>query len=347
MVRILFMVILLIVVLVVCLLPLCLCWGMAALQRSSPCWFITWRVLGGLVSLAIVLALCYGFLWGPDRLVTTSYTYAHSEVPQGFDGYRIVQISDWHVGTFARHRERVERVVDRVNALQPDLIVFTGDLVNHSASEAEDFEEVLCRLSARDGIVSVMGNHDYMMYNRDFTLRERREQVLRLQQLQRRMGWKLLLNETYTLHRDGDSIVIAGIESNGNGLEVPNYRSFLRQTYDGVSSETCNILLSHYPSYWRSHVLPLSPATLQLSGHTHAMQLQLCGWSPSSWFYDEWYGLYEMHPHEVSATNAISGATGRGSSRRSLIVSRGVGGVGMAFRLGAWAEIVEITLKRV
>ena len=345
MVRILFMAILLIVVLAVCLLPLCLCWGMAVLLRSSQFWVMTWRVLGVFGCVAIVFALCYGFLWGPDRLVTTSYTYAHSEIPPGFDGYRIIQISDWHVGTFAQCRERVERVVERVNALQPDLIVFTGDLVNHSASEAEYFEDVLCRLSARDGIVSVMGNHDYMMYSRDFTQRKRREHVLRLQQLQRRMGWKLLLNESFTLHRGGDSIIIAGIESNGNGLEVPNYENYLRQTYEGVSCKGFNILLSHYPSYWRSHVLPLSPAVLQLSGHTHAMQLQVCGWSPSSWFYDEWFGLYDMNPSDVAATNAISSATERECPRRSLIVSRGLGGVGTAFRLGAWAEVVEITLK--
>ena len=301
---------------------------------------------------AVVAALCYGLLLGSDRLVTTSYTYAHSEVPQNFDGYRIVQLSDWHLGTFADRRERVERVVERVNALKPDLIVFTGDLVNHSAEEAEAFEDVLSRLRAADGVVSVMGNHDYMMYNSQFSTRERRANVERLQQLQRRMGWRLLLNGHVCIHRGADSIVIAGTESNGNGLKVSHYERLLKKSYEGVSPQGFHVLLSHYPTYWRSHVLPQSPAILQLAGHTHAMQFQIGGWSPAAWMYDEWYGLYDAkhtdadHDADHDA-DAVSGATGRHSQRRSLIVSRGVGSVGLAFRLGAWPEVVEIRLKRV
>lgn len=350
--RILFIAVLLLIVLIVCLLPVGIGWGVAALQRSSACWVLSWRTAGGAASAAVVAALCYGLLLGPDRLVTTSYTYAHSEVPQSFDGYRIVQLSDWHLGTFADRRERVERVVERVNALKPDLIVFTGDLVNHSAAEAEAFEDVLSRLQAADGVVSVMGNHDYMMYNPQFSTRERRANVERLQQLQRRMGWRLLLNGHVCIHRGADSIVIAGTESNGNGLKVSHYERLLKKSYEGVSPQGFHVLLSHYPTYWRSHVLPQSPAILQLAGHTHAMQFQIGGWSPAAWMYDEWYGLYDAkhtdadHDADHDA-DAVSGATGRHSQRRSLIVSRGVGSVGLAFRLGAWPEVVEIRLKRV
>lgn len=350
--RILFIAVLLLIVLIVCLLPVGIGWGVAALQRSSAWWTISWRTAGGAASAAVMAALCYGLLLGPDRLVTTSYTYAHSEVPQSFDGYRIVQLSDWHLGTFADRRERVERVVERVNALKPDLIVFTGDLVNHSAAEAEAFEDVLCRLQAADGVVSVMGNHDYMMYNSQFSTRERRANVERLQQLQRRMGWRLLLNGHVCIHRGADSIVIAGTESNGNGLKVSHYERLLKKSYEGVSPQGFHVLLSHYPTYWRSHVLPQSPAILQLAGHTHAMQFQIGGWSPAAWMYDEWYGLYDAkhtdadHDADHDA-DAVSGATGRHSQRRSLIVSRGVGSVGLAFRLGAWPEVVEIRLKRV
>ena len=350
--RILFIAVLLLIVLIVCLLPVGIGWGVAALQRSSACWVLSWRVAGLSASAAVMAALCYGLLLGPDRLVTTSYTYAHSEVPQSFDGYRIVQLSDWHLGTFADRRERVERVVERVNALKPDLIVFTGDLVNHSAAEAEAFEDVLSRLQAADGVVSVMGNHDYMMYNPQFSTRERRANVERLQQLQRRMGWRLLLNGHVCIHRGADSIVIAGTESNGNGLKVSHYERLLKKSYEGVSPQGFHVLLSHYPTYWRSHVLPQSPAILQLAGHTHAMQFQIGGWSPAAWMYDEWYGLYDAkhtdadHDADHDA-DAVSGATGRHSQRRSLIVSRGVGSVGLAFRLGAWPEVVEIRLKRV
>ena len=352
MMRILFIAVLILLILIVCLLPLGIGWGVAALQRSSAWWTISWRAAGCAASAAVVAALCYGLLRGPDRLVTTSYTYAHCEVPPNFDGYRIVQLSDWHVGTFASRRERVERVVERVNALKPDLIVFTGDLVNHSAEEAEAFEDVLSRLRAADGVVSVMGNHDYMMYNPQFSTRERRANVERLQQLQRRMGWRLLLNGHVCIHRGADSIVIAGTESNGNGLKVSHYERLLKKSYEGVSPQGFHVLLSHYPTYWRSHVLPQSPAILQLAGHTHAMQFQIGGWSPAAWMYDEWYGLYDAkhtdadHDADHDA-DAVSGATGRHSQRRSLIVSRGVGSVGLAFRLGAWPEVVEIRLKRV
>lgn len=352
MMRILFIAVLILLILIVCLLPLGIGWGVAALQRSSAWWTISWRAAGCAASAAVVAALCYGLLRGPDRLVTTSYTYAHCEVPQSFDGYRIVQLSDWHLGTFADRRERVERVVERVNALKPDLIVFTGDLVNHSAAEAEAFEDVLSRLQAADGVVSVMGNHDYMMYNPQFSTRERRANVERLQQLQRRMGWRLLLNGHVCIHRGADSIVIAGTESNGNGLKVSHYERLLKKSYEGVAPQGFHVLLSHYPTYWRSHVLPQSPAILQLAGHTHAMQFQIGGWSPAAWMYDEWYGLYDAkhtdadHDADHDA-DAVSGATGRHSQRRSLIVSRGVGSVGLPFRLGAWPEVVEIRLKRV
>ena len=197
-----------------------------------------------------------------------------------------------------------------------------------------------------------MGNHDYMMYNPQFSTRERRANVERLQQLQRRMGWRLLLNGHVCIHRGADSIVIAGTESNGNGLKVSHYERLLKKSYEGVSPQGFHVLLSHYPTYWRSHVLPQSPAILQLAGHTHAMQFQIGGWSPAAWMYDEWYGLYDAkhtdadHDADHDA-DAVSGATGRHSQRRSLIVSRGVGSVGLAFRLGAWPEVVEIRLKRV
>lgn len=345
--RYVFLFAIILIVLVVCLLPFALCRAMAFLCRTSPFWHLFWRSLGILSSLCVAFALCYGYIWGSERLVTTQYTYAHPQIPPAFDGYRIVQISDWHLGTFANRRDIVENVVEHINALNPDLIVFTGDLVNFKAEEAEHFEAILARIHAQDGIISIMGNHDYMMYRNDISPKDRYKEVKRLQDLQQRIGWRLLLNEHYMLERGNERIAIVGLENNGDGIHVPEYDRYLNDAFDGVPRNNFSILLSHNPAYWRSHVLPNSTAQLQLAGHTHAMQLQIFGWSPSSWIYKNWYGRYDDWGNVPASADGMSGATAKNNKLRSIIVSRGIGSVGIPFRLGAWPELVEITLKRI
>ncbi len=290
------------------------------------------RILSACRSLAIALGLLsfsvmiYGFTAGYKRLVVKDYVYRSAEIPAAFDGYRIVQLTDLHLGTLHGHDDLVENLVDSVNACQPDLIVFTGDIVNYQAEELIEYEPILNRLSAKDGIVSVMGNHDYMLYHDWGSEEKRLANVRLLQQRQLAMGWWLLLNENLVLHRDADSIAVVGVENDG----WPRFQSLadLETAQKGLTDSCFRILLSHDPSHWRRKVLPETSIPLTLSGHTHGMQFKLGNFSPSAWFYDEWGGEYV-------------------EDGRTLYVSLGAGEVMLPFRLGAWPEINLITLRRI
>ena len=371
-----FILILIIVLLVT--LPYGLCWGVSWLLRSKPVWALAAKAVGGMLSLAVVLIFVVGFTWGWRHITVNRYRFAHSDVPSSFVGYKIVQLSDFHIGTLSGHPEVVQHIVDSVNALEPDLIVFTGDLVNMAADEETEFHEILRGFRAKDGVVSVMGNHDYMMYAHKHlghqseadsiaANRARLADIARLQTAQRDLGWHLLLNDNYVVHRGVDSIgnaidslAIVGVENDGDGRHFPQYGDLSKAQHD-LADGMFKVLLSHDPTHWHRRVLNETDIPLQLSGHTHAMQFTLFGWSPSSWMYPEWRGAYTYTSTEdfaagrkyrkgkrahSSYVDGITGASGRQSTHRTLIVSSGIGEVGIPFRFGAWPEIVEITLAR-
>lgn len=276
------------------------------------------------VSSVVFLTMLYGFTLGYRQIVVKPFTYTSAAIPQAFDGYRIVQLSDLHVGTLRRHHVVVERIVDSVNALQPDLIVFTGDLVNYHAEELFEFEDIFRKMHARDGVVSIMGNHDYMTYYNWPDEKARLANVRLLQDHQRAIGWRLLLNDNYILRRGNDSIAIVGVENDGK----PPFPALgdLPRAQRGLQNSCFQILLSHDPTHWRRRVLPETRIPLMLAGHTHGMQLKIGSFSPSEWFYPEWGGPYYEGGH-------------------TLYVSLGVGEVLLPFRIGAWPEINLITLK--
>ncbi len=279
--------------------------------------------VGMVLAIVAALAFLYGGIFGWQRLETREQTLSFAELPKAFDGIRIVQISDLHTGTYGRDTRFVHRLVERVNALDADLIVFTGDLVNLRSSEVEPFMTELRRLKSKNGVISILGNHDYAMYS-GLPLKEQRKDVLRLAELQDQMGWKLLRNDNCLVTRDSSTIAIVGVENTGKG-PFPHLADLSRAQHD-IPQGMFKILLSHDPSFWRMEVLPQTDIPLTLSGHTHAMQLAIAGFSPSSWMYDEWGGDYaEGHRH--------------------LYVSTGAGGT-VAFRLGAWPSVDVITLKR-
>lgn len=215
-------------------------------------------------------------------------------------------------------------MVDLVNAQKPDLIVFTGDLVNNRAAELDGFEEILSQLHATDGVYSILGNHDYGPYYR---WKSKREQVNNLNDLKKRqadMGWILLNNEHTLLHRGNDSIALIGVENEG---EPPfSQHGDLPKAQAGTNG-LFKLLLSHNPTHWRREVLPQSDIDLMLAGHTHAMQLAIGHHSPASWIYPEWGGMYM-------------------EDNRGLYVNVGMGFVGLPFRFGAWPEITVITLDK-
>lgn len=283
-------------------------------------------VLGIIAAVGVCGMFYYGFSRGWKRLTVQETTLCSDRLPAAFDGYRIVHLSDLHVGTYGNNTAYLARLVERVNALRPDMIVFTGDLVNASPEELDPFGETLARLRAPDGVYAVLGNHDYCVYMRydspDGAARNTLELIRREREV---LGWDLLLNEHRIVRRGEDSLAVVGVENDGKSPFVS--RGDLSRALHGLPDGVFTILLSHDPSHWRREVLPASDIPVTLSGHTHAMQLRLGGFSPARWAYSEWGGLY------------------RDSTGRQLYVSEGVGG-SVPFRLGAWPAIDLLMLCR-
>lgn len=290
----------------------------AGVVRSSR--LVAWGI--GIVTMVV---MGIGSTYGWRHITTRDFAYTDERVPRAFEGYRIVQLSDFHLGTFRGHEAVVREVVERVNALRPDLIVFTGDLVSQQADEVLPHIAALRGLRARDGIYSVMGNHDYLLYHPWPTPSERAREVGRLQAAERSLGWHLLLNEHAIIARGGDTLAIVGIENDGRP-PFPQ-RGRLDKACRHLPAGAFTLLLSHDPTCWRRRVVPDTDMALTLSGHTHGMQFGLLGWSPSAWLYPEWGGAYR-------------------EGGQTLFVSTGIGAVGVPFRFGLWPEIACITLHR-
>ena len=250
-------------------------------------------------------------------------------LPAEFDGYRMIQFSDLHTGTFAADTTFVAKLVDEINGLNPDVILFTGDIVNSRSYELKPHTSPLSRLSAPDGVISILGNHDYGDYSNWPSDAEKMQSRQWLADTQKRMGWRLLKNETAFILRGTDSIAIIGVENIGDP-PFPIYGS-LTQAYPTLSDSVTKILLSHNPAHWVDSISdnPAINVPLTLSGHTHAMQMQIGSFSPAKWRYSTWGGLY---------TDSLS--------RHQLYVNIGSGTVGFPARIGATPEITVITLKK-
>lgn len=288
--------------------------------------------VGLAVALLLAGAMVYGYTAGWKHLVTRPVTISCGDrLPAAFKGYRIVQISDLHIGTFKNDTTHLQRIVECVNAQHPDLIVFTGDIVNFHPDEITPFKDILSQLSAPDGVVSILGNHDYCLYAPDHTPAASRANTEAVCQAEREIGWHLLRNENLLIKRNAsegkdvaDSIYIIGVEN----VSKPPFPSHgdLAKSLEGVPDAAFKVLLSHDPSHWRREVLAHPSAIdLTLSGHTHAMQLRLFGLSPSRFFFKEWGGHYQ-------------------EDSRHLFVCTGTGG-NVPFRLGAWPQIAVLTLE--
>ncbi len=269
--------------------------------------------------------ILYGMTLGYRHIIIKEYTYANNNIPRGFDGYRIVQVSDLHLGTLSGHKEVVRAIVDSINACRADLVVFTGDIVNYHAEEMTPFMPILQNIRAHDGVIAIMGNHDYAQYYKWPSPADSLADIHRLQDNERHMGWDLLLNENRVLRRGTDSLAIVGVENDGR----PPFPALadLPRAQKGLQDSCFKILLSHDPTHWRRNVIPETDIPLMLAGHTHGMQFKIGKFSPASWFYKEWGGEY------------VEG-------EQTLYISLGTGEVMLPFRLGAWPEINIITLKR-
>lgn len=277
----------------------------------------------GIAAVWFVIAV-YGSVFGWRRLEVKNTDINIPDLPENFEGYRIAQLTDFHIGVYGATPGAVDRIVDTVNSLKPDLIVFTGDLVNTSPEELPQFTEVLSRLKAPDGVISVLGNHDYCIYHRYKGDDTPERALARVVKSEESMGWNLLRNEAVQIKRGNDSIAIVGVENAGSG-HFPD-KSDLKKAMKGVPEDECTILLSHDPSHWHREVLTTTDIPLMLAGHTHAMQFRIGNFSPAEWSYPEWSGLYR-------------------EGDQQLYVSTGVGG-NIAFRFGVYPTIDVLTLKR-
>lgn len=283
------------------------------------------RNWGNYVGLVLVLGelyiLFHGTMVGTDRLNVRQVTIEFDDLPKAFDGYRIAQFTDVHLGSMKD--ELMLRAVTAIDDMRPDLIVFTGDIQNMRPEELTRFTQTLKRLKAKDGVMSVLGNHDYSRYvNVSPEEAQRNERMTR--DFETSVGWQLLLNDNRIVRRGSDSIVIAGGENDGR----PPFpaKADLKKTMRGINAKSFVVMLQHDPSAWRRHILPETNAQLTLSGHTHGGQISLFGLRPTELVGKEDAGLY------------VEG-------KRKLFVSTGLGGF-IPFRFYMNPEVVEITLKR-
>jgi predicted MPP superfamily phosphohydrolase len=252
----------------------------------------------------------------------------YNNLPAAFKGLKIAQISDVHAGSFD-NKKAVERGVQKILDLKPDLILFTGDLINDRATEMYGYEEVFAKLKAPLGVFSTLGNHDYGDYVKWPTEEARNQNIEDLKKIQAGMGWRLLMNEHVVLEKDGQEIALIGIENWSAKARFPKHGK-MWEAYPGAEKYPFKILMSHDPSHWDAEVRSkYGDIDLTLAGHTHGMQfgIEIPGfrWSPVKYVYDEWAGLYE-------------------SGKQKLYVNRGFGFIGYPGRVGILPEITLIEL---
>ncbi len=274
-------------------------------------------------ALGVMGWFAFGFIEGWKRLELKHITFTSPDLPPYFDGYRLVQITDFHLGSFPPGNDFVQKVVDAANNEEPDMILFTGDLVNNQASEVEPYLKTLGQLHAQDGIYSIWGNHDYCEYGNNHSIGALKRNRRMLYGYQESLGWHQLMNEHHVVSHGMSSIAVIGVENPGQ----PPFtnRSNLKKAMKGVDPDMFKILLSHDPHHWRREVVG-KKIQLTLAGHTHAGQLKIGKWTPARMAFKEWGGAYRI-------------------GEQMLYVSSGIGG-SFPFRLGAWPELTVVTLKR-
>ncbi|MBU3676465.1 MAG: metallophosphoesterase [Chitinophagaceae bacterium] len=274
-----------------------------------------------------ISTLLFGSLWYG---MTNRYRYTVKRVPikfpnlpPAFKGLRMVQISDIHSGSF-NNKEAVAKGVQRILDLKPDLIVFTGDIVNNISKELKPYAPIFAKLAAPLGVYSILGNHDYGDYYGWASAEAKSKNLQKLKDLQAQMGWRLLLNEHVQLERDGDKIALIGVENTSFKNRFKSYGD-LSKAYAGSQNIPFKILLSHDPSHWDGEVNKQhTDIDLTLSGHTHGFQfgVEIPGfkWSPAQYVYKQWAGLYQ-------------------EGQQYLYVNRGFGFLGYPGRVGMLPEI--------
>ena len=282
----------------------------------------------GLVLAAIPFAsILYGVTKGKFNYRVMRETLRFEKLPASFKGLKILHISDMHLGSFNRKFEPIEKAVELINDQEPDLILFTGDLVNNFAEETEGWAPVLSKMKAKFGKYSILGNHDYGDYSEWKSPVEKEKNLDAIKRFHKKMGFRLMLNESETIGINGDEISLIGVENWGKP-PFPQHGN-LKKAIENVRPDHFKLLMSHDPSHWDAEVLDKTDIDLTFSGHTHGMQfgIERAGikWSPVQYKYPRWGGLYK-------------------EQKQFLYVNRGFGYIGFPGRIGMPPEITVIEL---
>lgn len=283
----------------------------------------------GLAVSAIPFAgMTYGILVGAHDYTVRKKRLVLKNLPSAWNGLKIVQLSDIHAGSFY-NKTAVQRGIDMVMQQKPDIIFFTGDLVNNIAAEMDDYIDLFSTLKAPLGIYSTLGNHDYGDYVAWNSIEEKHENLMKLIGVHKKMGWDILMNEHRILKKDGQELAIIGIENWGAKGHFPKYGK-MNLAYAGTETVPVKLLLSHDPSHWDAEVRQkYKDIDVMFAGHTHGMQFGIekggIKWSPVQWMYDQWAGLYEK-------------------DGQYLYVNRGFGFIGFPGRVGMSPEITVMEL---
>lgn len=279
---------------------------------------------GLLLLLLPPLFMLYGALIGRERTQVKEVELRFENLPESFDGYRLVHISDIHARSYAKRQKSLERAIETINGLNPDLIAFTGDLITLDASEIGPVKHILQSMKATDGIAAVVGNHDYGIYSNQTDKRAKGKILSEVISEERSMGWSVLMDDCLTINRGPDSVAIVGVQNTSPSRHFPS-KGNLWQASKGTEG-MFRILLTHDPMHWEAEVIG-KDYPLTLSGHTHAMQLSLLGWSPSRYIFKQHRGLYSK-------------------GNQYLYVNIGLGETIIPVRIGARPEITLITLRK-
>jgi predicted MPP superfamily phosphohydrolase len=275
------------------------------------------------------VALLWGMVKGATDYQVRRVTLRFPNLPPAFDGFKVVQISDLHTGSFSS-TEPLQRAVEMINKQGADLILMTGDLVNNRATEVEPHIPALSQIKSELPIFSSLGNHDYGDYVQWESMSHKLDNLERLKRNHASMGWTLLNDTSHTITRGNDKIAVLGIQNSSSHLNFHTYGN-LPKAHAASGDAPFKILLSHDPSYWESNILNYPDIDLTLSGHTHGMQfgvnLPFLKWSPVQYVYKQWAGLYEQ-------------------GRQKLYVNTGLGYLGYPGRVGFLPEITLFELRR-
>lgn len=284
----------------------------------------------GLVIASIpFISMVAGMVKGAYNYTVRKVKIKHDGIPKEFNGFKIVQISDIHSGSFT-FEHKVERAIELILDQKPDMVLFTGDLVNEKASEVVPFIDVFKKITAPHGVYSVLGNHDYGDYHPWPTQEEKQQNFNQLLQSHADIGWKLMMDEHQYIEKDGAKIGLLGVQNWSSHKRFPRYGDLQKATTN-FNPQSFNILMSHDPSHWHGEVLDKFPFIhLMLSGHTHGMQfgIEIPGikWSPVQYVYRQWAGLYSKE-------------------KQHLYVNRGLGFIGYPGRVGIMPEITVFELE--